>query len=84
MVSHDRYFIDQVTNQIIEIENGKSTLYKCSYQEYAIIKKHNREVDLKHYIDNQKEIKRMQESINRLKSYNRENKSNVLRVKKKL
>lgn len=72
MVSHDRYFIDQVTNQIIEIENGKSTLYKCSYQEYAIIKKHNREVDLKHYIDNQKEIKRMQESINRLKSYNRE------------
>ena len=28
--------------------------------EYAIIKKHNREVDLKHYIDNQKEIKRMQ------------------------
>ncbi len=72
MVSHDRYFIDQVTNQIIEIENGKSTLYKCSYQEYAIIKKHNREVDLKHYIDNQKEIKRMQESIDLLKSYNRE------------
>ena len=72
MVSHDRYFIDQVTNQIIEIENGKSTLYKCSYQEYAVIKKHNREVDLKHYIDNQKEIKRMQESIDLLKSYNRE------------
>lgn len=72
MVSHDRYFIDQVTNQIVEIENGKSTLYKCSYQEYAIIKKHNREIDLKHYIDNQKEIKRMQESIDRLKSYNRE------------
>lgn len=72
MVSHDRYFIDQVTNQIIEIENGKSQLYKCSYQEYAVIKKHNREIDLKHYIDNQKEIKRMQDSIDLLKSYNRE------------
>ncbi len=72
MVSHDRYFIDQVTNQIIEIEHGKSTIYKCSYQEYALIKKHNRDVDLKHYVDNQKEIKRMQESIDLLKSFNKE------------
>lgn len=72
MVSHDRYFIDQISNQIIEIENGKSTSYKCSYQQYAQIKKHNREVELKHYINNQKEIKRMQESIDLLKSFNRE------------
>jgi len=72
VVSHDRYFIDQVSNAIMEIENGKSTLYKCSYDQYAIIKKHNRDVDLKHFYDNQKEIKRMQESIDRLKSYNRE------------
>lgn len=72
MVSHDRYFIDQVTNQIIEIENGKSVTYKCSYEQYAQIKKHNRDVALKHYIDNQKEIKRMQESIDLLKSFNRE------------
>lgn len=72
MVSHDRYFIDQITNQIIEIENGKSITYKCSYEEYAKIKKHNREVALKHYVDNQKEIKRMQESIDLLKSFNRE------------
>lgn len=72
MVSHDRYFIDQVTNQIIEIENGKSITYKCSYQDYALIKKHNRDVALKHYEDNQKEIKRMQDSIDLLKSFNRE------------
>lgn len=72
MVSHDRYFIDQVTNQILEIENGKSTLYKCSYQQYATLKKHNRDVALKHFIDNQKEIKRMQDSIDLLKSFGRE------------
>lgn len=72
MVSHDRYFIDQVSNQIIEIEHGQSTLYKCSYQDYAIIKKHNRDVELKHYVNNQKEIKRMQESIDLLKSFGRE------------
>ncbi len=72
VVSHDRYFIDQVTHTTIEIENGKSKTYKCHYNEYALIKKHNRDVDLKHYIDNQKEIKKMQESIDLLKSFNRE------------
>ncbi len=72
LVSHDRYFIDQVSNSILEIENGKSYLYKCNYSQYSVIKKHNREVELKHYINNQKEIKRMQESIDLLKSFNRE------------
>lgn len=72
MVSHDRYFIDQITNQIIEIENGKSITYKCSYQQYAQIKKHNRDIELKHYVNNQKEIKRMQDSIDLLKSFGRE------------
>lgn len=72
VVSHDRYFIDQVTNTIIEIENGKSKIYKGSYSQYATIKKHNRDVELKHYVDNQKEIKKMQESIDLLKSFNRE------------
>ncbi len=72
IVSHDRYFIDQISNTIMEIENGKSTLYKCSYEQYSKVKKHNREVELKHYINNQKEIKRMQESIDLLKSFGRE------------
>ena len=72
MVSHDRYFIDQIANSIMEIENGKSSLYNCTYEQYSIIKKHNREVELKHYINNQKEIKRMQDSIDLLKSFGRE------------
>lgn len=72
VVSHDRYFVDQVSNTIMEIENGRSTIYKCKYSEYAQIKKHNRDVDLKHYLDNQKEIKKMQDSIDLLKSFGRE------------
>lgn len=72
VVSHDRYFIDQVTDSIMEIENGKSRIYHCHYNEYAQIKKHNRDIDLKHYLNNQKEIKKMQQSIDTLKSFNRE------------
>lgn len=71
-VSHDRYFIDQVSNKIVEVENGKSKSYKCKYNEYSILKKKQRAVDLKHYLNQQKEIKRIQESIDILKSYNRE------------
>lgn len=71
-VSHDRYFIDQVSNKIVEIENGKAKSYKCKYNEYSQLKKKQRAVDLKHYINQQKEIKRIQESIDTLKSYNRE------------
>lgn len=72
VVSHDRYFVDQVSKTIMEIENGRSTIYKCKYSEYAQIKKHNRDVDLKHYLDNQKVIKKMQDSIDLLKSFGRE------------
>lgn len=71
-VSHNRYFIDQVSNKIVEVENGKSKSYKCKYNEYSILKKKQRAVDLKHYLNQQKEIKRIQESIDTLKSYNRE------------
>lgn len=71
-VSHDRYFIDQVSNKIVEIEHGKAKSYKCKYNEYSLLKKKQRAVDLKHYLNQQKEIKRIQESIDTLKSYNRE------------
>ena len=72
MVSHDRYFIDVVSNKIIEIENGKSHSYNCRYEEYSIQKRTQRAIDLKHYINQQKEIKKIQESIDTLKSFNRE------------
>ena len=72
VVSHDRYFIDQISNKIVEIENGKAKTYKCKYDEYSSLKKQQRAIDLKHYINQQREIKRIQESIDTLKSYNRE------------
>ena len=54
VVSHDRYFIDVVSNKIIEIENGKSHSYNCRYEEYSIQKRTQRAIDLKHYINQQK------------------------------
>ena len=72
IVSHDRYFIDTISNRIIEIENGKSAIYNCHYEEYSLKKRTQRTIDLKHYINQQKEIRKIQDSIDTLKSFNRE------------
>lgn len=72
IISHDRFFIDKTTNKIIEIENGVSKVYTGSYADYAKKKETQREIELHHYINNQREIKKQQQSIEKLKSFNRE------------
>lgn len=72
LISHDRYFIDQVVTSILEIEHGRSTLYQGNYQHYAAMKATNRNIELKHYLDQQKIIKKQEESIALLKSFGRQ------------
>ena len=35
VISHDRYFLDRITNRIFEVENGKLTAYKGNYSAYV-------------------------------------------------
>ena len=72
VVSHDRYFLDRFVTKVIEVENGSVTMYSGNYSVYAEKKRQAREVQLHHYLDQQKEIRRQEESIARLKSFNRE------------
>ncbi len=72
IISHDRYFIDRTTTKIIEIENGVSKVYNGNYSEYTKRKKKERENQKHRYINQQREIKKTEESIARLKSFNRE------------
>lgn len=72
IVSHDRYFLDRTVTKILEIENGKSAFYVGNYTSYAEKKAINREIAIKHYINQQREIKRQEAVIQKLKSYNRE------------
>ncbi len=62
-VSHDRYFIDALSNIIIEIENKTATLYKGDYENYVELKKIRYEQELKQYNAQQHEIERMQKFI---------------------
>ena len=72
IISHDRYFLDKTINSIIEIENTKATTYNGNYSSYIKEKAIKLDLDIKHYENQQKEIKKQEESIKLLKSFNRE------------
>lgn len=72
IISHDRYFLDSVVTAILEIENGKSKRYKGNYTSYVKQKQIDREIEQRHYDNQQKEIKRIEAYIEQQKRWNRE------------
>lgn len=72
IVSHDRYFLDKITNKIIEIDQTKSTVFQGNYSTYAVKKEQLREAALTAYLNQQREIKHQEEVIEKLRSFNRE------------
>ena len=72
IVAHDRYFLDRIVTKIIEIENTHVTVFSGNYTAYADKKKILRNMRLKEYLNQQREIKHQQEVITKLKQFNRE------------
>ncbi|MBR4651377.1 MAG: ABC-F family ATP-binding cassette domain-containing protein [Prevotella sp.] len=56
LVSHDRAFINNVTNRTLEISCGRVIDYKVKYDEYVVLRKERREQQLRAYENQQKEI----------------------------
>lgn len=69
IISHDRYFLDNVVNKVIEIERGKVNVFIGNYSSYAEEKEKVYLEELKRYENQQKKIKSMEESIKRLKDW---------------
>lgn len=72
IISHDRYFLDKVAGKVIELENKKAKEYFGNYSYYAQQKMIDREIAYHRYISQQKEIKRQEEVIKKLREFNRE------------
>ena len=72
VVSHDRLFIDRVSNQILEIELGRSTLYRGNYSFYREQSEKKRQDAWKAYLNQQAEIRHEEDVIRKLKQFNRE------------
>lgn len=72
VVSHDRLFLDRVTNKTLDLEHTKAKLYKCAYSQYVEEKQKWRAEQEKRYQLQQKEIARLEAYIAQQRAWNRE------------
>ena len=72
IVAHDRSFLDKIVSKIIELDNGNATVFSGNYTDYASKKAILRNMQLKEYLNQQREIKHQEEVITKLKQFNRE------------
>lgn len=77
VVSHDRYFLDQVVTRIFDLEDGKLTFYQGNYSDFVKEKEARLLAQFQQYQEQQKKIKKMKEAIKRLREWaNRANPPN--------
>ena len=67
LVSHDRAFINNITNRTLEISCGKVIDYRVKYNEYVTLRKERREQQLRAYENQQKEIADLKDFIERFR-----------------
>ena len=67
LVSHDRAFLNNVTNRTLEISCGKITDYKVKYDQYVELRKERREQQIRAYENQQKEIADIKDFIERFR-----------------
>ncbi len=72
IVAHDRYFLNKVVTKVIELDGGHATVFQGNYSAYAEKKAQIRESRIKAYLNQQQEIRRQEEVIAKLRSFNRE------------
>lgn len=72
VISHDRYFLDRVTNKTLLVENHHAKLYRGGYTESMEQRRIDREIAEKHYQNQQKEIARQMAYIEQQRAWNRE------------
>ncbi len=72
IISHDRYFLDRITNKTLAIEHHRAKLYNGNYTKSMEQRRIDREIYEKHYKDQQKEIARQEAYIAQQRQWNRE------------
>ncbi len=67
-VTHDRHFLQNCVEKILDMENGRATLYPGNYEKFIRLKKERRESELKAYEKQQAEIAKLEEFVRRNKA----------------
>ncbi|KMJ58110.1 ABC transporter ATP-binding protein [Bacillus sp. LL01] len=68
-ISHDRYFLDEVATKIIDLEDGEVHVYHTNYSGFIKEKEERLLLEFAAYQEQQKKIKKMRETIKRLKEW---------------
>ncbi|MFH1832177.1 MAG: ABC-F family ATP-binding cassette domain-containing protein [bacterium] len=68
LVSHDRYFLDHLCDNIYALENGSGKLYSGNYSSFLTRREEDRALQSAAYVAQQKEIKQKQETIERFRA----------------
>ena len=84
VISHDRYFLDKITNRTIEIENCKLRSYKGNYSEFLIKKEAEQKAIEDKYEQDLKEIERLEGIITQQRQWNREKNIKTAESKEKV
>ena len=66
-VTHDRHFLQNCVDKIIDMENGKATVYSANYEKFIQLKQERREYELKAYEKQQEEIAKLEDFVRRNK-----------------
>lgn len=69
VVSHDRYFLDEVANKILDMEDGEITCYQTNFSGFVKEKEERLLREFQAYEEQQKKIKKMKEAIKRLREW---------------
>ncbi len=72
VISHDRYFLDKVTQKTMELEHCKLSVFNGNYTQYLAHKKERLAAAQHHYEQQQKEISRMEGAVTEMRRWNRE------------
>ena len=72
IISHDRYFLDKITNKTLIMEHNTAKLYNGGYSKATKQAKEDAEIQLRHYKNQQKEIERQEAYIEQQRAWNRE------------
>lgn len=69
VVSHDRWFLDQAVNRIVELDQGKAEVYHGNYSYYVEEKERRRQRQFQEWLVQQKKIKATEEAIARFRDW---------------
>lgn len=84
IVSHDRYFLDKLTDKTVEIENGKCRCYKGNYSAFLKKKAAEQKAVEEKYENDMKEIERLEGIIAQQRQWNREKNIKTAESKEKV